>query len=1299
MSVRHCWDGLELAGRQGWIRLGAWEGATPGGAGLEAQLVDLGVSQYRRLALEYDASWLVPAAILVMADPMTVISDPNPSTCSSFGPRAAGAEDIPPLAADDLQPDSPGSTDSLDDLEVTGHVSLSMSPEEAAESKNERSPGLPQYVEDRNDRNSSLHSVCKDYQHAADLGPEEACRPEAPDFVSLLLKHGVGLVVRANAGDEQGLAGIGGSYDPAAIIGQGIRHLDSFVKDTNGAIPPPHCHRIVLSFLREVADALAPEARAPPAAASRAPAVAVHCKGGFGRSMLLACLLVIHQYDVPGSALLAWARLVRPGAFTVPDQERFLCRFGCREVLQRAVSHRGRGREGLPCHVGLVGVAPRMCCSVQPLMAAAARNHGLETVGLDPSEVQPLPGSVELPPPETDPKPRAPEDEVGRGGVGDEVQARCVRGCEASCSAPFGSEPCLRLAHAILVAYDCAVNRGERGTDPGSRAASGGMCGARARPAPSEDGAEVRFAVALPCPTDSSAAGLPGLDLGCGGCGLQLGAAGGCTMQLGGCGLLGPAAFGGTDMEYTESVAARRGAVAPAAPPSRRERWGDAGVSRVAEELPPPPPEGFATAVAGGMGLQGHQLQPPPAQQAPAPALLPPWAGGRSGKGKGGGAIGVAEPVFVGFESLDMETGADPGSALAAQAALAAMRNASLSGQPGGLVNVAPERPPGPPVNAKPGDWVCKQCGDLQFARNPSCRRCGATKPMDGHKERADGKPWFAEPGDWVCSGCGDLQFKRNAICRKCQTPRSKRVQAQQAQAQAKATVSDKARNPPAAAAHAPFLSGAPLEHVPDWYINWYPGYSMDVIRHWYSKVMERFGMDPTLPREGQMTKVSIWFSTALRHSPYWKDGFSRHFEKISTFDPYDGWVVVDDLLTNWTENDQWKGYREMHEVLIKCRPHTSYVYWVLLNCCEMIDHHGMQKGRLQMKCVDDSMLLPPRPAICTLSKTLYINGVGEGAAICRKMGNFKIGVQYANEASPRIEEYASNIAEGSGANLPAIWGLGAMEARDTIIVQKPGYQKVIFPSGDYTLKLGRGAKVLKAKKTPSGGDIADSLHMLDWPQGADPQEMHARNRKVMLEWSKLTEVLDELHAEMTWWEGGERSPWSADIVADVDDLLPEPELSFEVDDMDVMFEPVTFDSGLRCSAGSHYDTVLYTFVNPWSEWKIVPEPYSSGTCKHFEEDYERTSGCSIDNNARMECGKVVNLLRFKATRADATLRYCALNTHMSFSGTAEERLRILEAAMDETKAAKCDSVIFVGDFNTRLHCQRGTPWGKHTCG
>merc|ERR1712185_7026 len=28
-----------------------------------------------------------------------------------------------------------------------------------------------------------------------------------------------------------------------------------------------------------------------------------------------------------------------------------------------------------------------------------------------------------------------------------------------------------------------------------------------------------------------------------------------------------------------------------------------------------------------------------------------------------------------------------------------------------------------------------------------------------------------AKPGDWICPGCLDLQFARNAQCRKCNTP------------------------------------------------------------------------------------------------------------------------------------------------------------------------------------------------------------------------------------------------------------------------------------------------------------------------------------------------------------------------------------------------------------------------------------------------------------------------------------------------------------------------------------------------
>ncbi|CAK0865518.1 unnamed protein product, partial [Prorocentrum cordatum] len=99
--------------------------------------------------------------------------------------------------------------------------------------------------------------------------------------------------------------------------------------------------------------------------------------------------------------------------------------------------------------------------------------------------------------------------------------------------------------------------------------------------------------------------------------------------------------------------------------------------------------------------------------------------------------------------------------------------------------------------------------------------------------------------------------------------------------------------------------------------------------------VMKRFNTDPTLPRDWQMAKVDS-ADTSKRYD---------------TFDPCDGWVVVDDLLANWTGDNQWKGYQDMRDVLIKGNPHSSDVYWVLLNCCEMIDNHGMQKGRLQMKC------------------------------------------------------------------------------------------------------------------------------------------------------------------------------------------------------------------------------------------------------------------------------------------------------------------------------------------------------------
>jgi len=105
----------------------------------------------------------------------------------------------------------------------------------------------------------------------------------------------------------------------------------------------------------------------------------------------------------------------------------------------------------------------------------------------------------------------------------------------------------------------------------------------------------------------------------------------------------------------------------------------------------------------------------------------------------------------------------------------------------------------------KPGDWICSSCGDLQFARNTSCRRCGAPAPspgamagggyaMGGYGGGMDGSmgggmgggmggcgmgggmgrggPPNMRPGDWECPNCNDHVFAKNDACRRCNTPR-----------------------------------------------------------------------------------------------------------------------------------------------------------------------------------------------------------------------------------------------------------------------------------------------------------------------------------------------------------------------------------------------------------------------------------------------------------------------------------------------------------------------------------------------
>lgn len=91
----------------------------------------------------------------------------------------------------------------------------------------------------------------------------------------------------------------------------------------------------------------------------------------------------------------------------------------------------------------------------------------------------------------------------------------------------------------------------------------------------------------------------------------------------------------------------------------------------------------------------------------------------------------------------------------------------------------APAAPRSSAETPRLGDWFCPKCGDLQFARNSSCRKCSTPKPSGAGLNEESGPTALVSsnhqkmmPGDWLCYKCGDLQFARNSKCRQCGAPK-----------------------------------------------------------------------------------------------------------------------------------------------------------------------------------------------------------------------------------------------------------------------------------------------------------------------------------------------------------------------------------------------------------------------------------------------------------------------------------------------------------------------------------------------
>lgn len=398
LTVQDCWEGVALAARLGWVNRGVLDDD------FSANFIS---SQYRRMIQEYDAVWLAHGKVLVAADPMTVICDPNPRTCSELVPSEMPARPDTPSnlvrqltpveacdgwevvslsthtasahhpnempstptaaaqveAADRFERDSNTTQSDLFHQQEVGSVpsdcptqphlgggkghnsgkgkapkaaavqgaTAGAATASAAPATSKKEPIRGAAAAASLASPSSCHTVCKDY---ADREGDGAEAPEHPpqDFATWAGSHGVELVVRANFAKEAGLKEIGGTYNKALLEAHGLRHLDLPVVDQDGGVPDARSLQILLrrtEFLETGG------------------AMLVHCKGGFGRSVVMACCCLIHQYDVPGRALLGWVRIARPGAITTAEQERFLCRF--------------RGRDDLDRHLQLSSAA---CCTI-----------------------------------------------------------------------------------------------------------------------------------------------------------------------------------------------------------------------------------------------------------------------------------------------------------------------------------------------------------------------------------------------------------------------------------------------------------------------------------------------------------------------------------------------------------------------------------------------------------------------------------------------------------------------------------------------------------------------------------------------------------------------------------------------------------------------------------------------------------------------------------------------------------------------------------------------------------------------
>ena len=114
----------------------------------------------------------------------------------------------------------------------------------------------------------------------------------------------------------------------------------------------------------------------------------------------------------------------------------------------------------------------------------------------------------------------------------------------------------------------------------------------------------------------------------------------------------------------------------------------------------------------------------------------------------------------------------------------------------------------------------------------------------------------------------------------------------------------------------------------------------------------------------------------------------------------------------------------------------------------------------------------------------LHVNGVGSGSATCDQEAVIPIAVRFKDEAATK-ESFRANIADGVGADLPAILGATSMREKDSVLILRAGQEFLASPGpGGYEIKWSPGTQLFPLAYAPSNHLVIPCDHFDGLPTG-----------------------------------------------------------------------------------------------------------------------------------------------------------------------------------------------------------------------